>query len=67
MTKIIQSSGFISKILGNVIGNVDTKPLIDLVFPLVKDVLTILPTKSIWYILNKFERNISEPGAVRAG
>ena len=55
MTKIIQSSGFISKILGNVIDNVDTKPLLDLAFPLVKDVLTILPTKSISYILNKFK------------
>ena len=67
MTKIIQSAGFIGKIIGNKVGNLGTKPLIDLSIPFVKDVLHKWSTKSISSILDNFKRNMSEQGAVRAG
>ena len=43
------------------------KELLDLAFPLAKDVLPKLATKSNSSVLNKFERKISGQGGVRTG
>ena len=55
LTKTIQSGGF----LGSMIGHLGRNTLIDLAIPLTK---VVLPK-----FLNKFERKISEQGAVGAG
>ena len=56
LSKIIQSAGFLGKTLGNGIGNLGKKTLIDLAVPLAKDVLPKLTTKATSSVLNKFER-----------
>ena len=62
LSKIIQLGGFQAKTLGNVIGNLDEKVLIDLA----KDALPKLATKATSSLLDNFERNTSGKGAVRA-
>ena len=39
LSKIIQSSGFLGKMLGNMMGNLSKKGLLDLGVPLAKDLL----------------------------
>ena len=62
LAKIIRSGGF----LGKIIGNLGKKVLLDLLVPLVKDVLPNLATKATSSVLDKFERKTSGKGAVRA-
>ena len=52
LSKINLSGGF----LGKRLGNLDKKALLDLAFPLAKDVLSKLTTKPTSSILIKFER-----------
>ena len=67
LIKIIQSDRFLRKAFGNVISNLGKKALLDLVFPLAKDVLPKLASKANSSVLVKFERKISWRGAVRPG
>ena len=67
LSKIIQSGGCPGKTLGNMMGNLHKKALIDLAVPLVKDVLHKLATKATSFRFDKFERKISGRGAIRAG
>ena len=66
LSKLIQSGRFLRKTLGNVIGNLGKKALIELAVPLAKNGLSKLVTKAT-SVLDKFERKISGKGAVRAG
>ena len=61
--KIIHSGEF----LGNMIGYLGKKALRDLAVLLAKDLLLILAIKAASYVIYKFERKISEQGAVRKG
>ena len=63
LSKAIQSGRF----LGKTLGNLDKKVLLDLAIPLAKDVMPKLATKATSSLLNKYERKISERGAVRTG
>ena len=63
LSKIIQSGD----ILGNMLGNLGKKLLIDLAVPLVKDVVTKLATKAALPVIDKFKRKASRQGAVWAG
>ena len=47
------------------INNLGKKTLLDLAVPLAKDVLCKLATKATSYVLDKFDRKISEKCAVR--
>ena len=51
--------------LGNVIGHLGRKALIDLAALLTKDVLPKLATKATLSVLDKFDRKISGRGAVK--
>ena len=66
LSKLIQSGRILGKTLGNVIGNLGKKALIELAVPLAKNGLSKLVTKAT-SVLDKFERKISGKGAVRAG
>ena len=57
LPKIIQLDGFIGKMLGNIMGNLDNKALIDFAVPLAEKVLPKLATKANSSILDKFEKN----------
>ena len=67
LIKIIQSDRFLRKAFGNVISNLGKKALLDLVFPLAKDVLPKFASKATSSVLVKFDRKISWRGAVRPG
>ena len=67
MAKIIQSGGFTGKMLSNMIGSLGKKALIDPAVPLANDVSSKLATKASSSVLDKFEREVSGQGAVRAG
>ena len=67
MAKIIQSGGFTGKMLSNVIGSLGKKALIDPAVPLANDVSSKLATKASSSVLDKFEREVSGQGVVRAG
>ena len=67
LSKIIELEGFLGKTLGNMIGSLGKKALLDLAVPLTKNVLPKLATKTTSSVLDKFERKISGQGAVRAG
>ena len=60
--KTIQSGEFI----GNMIDKLGKKTLMNFAILLDKDVLPKLATKANSYVLDKFERKISEKGAARA-
>ena len=60
--KTIQSGEFI----GNMIDKLSKKTLMNFAILLDKDVLPKLATKANSYVLDKFERKISEKGAARA-
>ena len=66
MPNIIQSKGFFGKTLGNMMGKFGKKTLLDLAVPLAKDVLPNLATNANSSVLDKFERQVSGRGAVRA-
>ena len=55
LSKIIQSGGFLGNKVGNVIGSLDKKAVIDLAVPLGKDVLPKLATKVTLFILINFK------------
>ena len=59
LSKIIRSSGFFGRTLGNVMGNLDDKALVDLAVLPAKDGLPKLATKGTICILDKFELKIS--------
>ena len=63
----IQSGALLGKTLGNVIGNLDKKALIDLAVSLTKDALAKLATKATSSAIDKLEREISWTEAVRTG
>ena len=67
LSKIIQSGRFLGKTLGKVISNLSKKEPTDLPLPLTKAALPKLATKAGPPSLDKFEREISGQGAVRAG
>ena len=70
MTKIIQSGGFLGKILGNMMSNLGKKVLIGLAALFAKVILPKLATKATSSVFDKFERKISAQGAIatdRAG
>ena len=67
LCKTIQSGGFLGKTLGNMMGNLSKKVLLDLAVPLAKDVLPILAIKVTSSVLDKFERKISRQVAARKG
>ena len=54
--KINQSGGFLFEVLGNMVGNLGKKSLLDLGFTLFKDVLPKLVSKAISSVLDKFEK-----------
>ena len=62
-SEMVDPGGF----LGNIMGNLSKKVLLELVVPLTKDVLAELATKATLSVLDKFERKISRQGAIRAG
>ena len=64
---LIQSGGFTGKMLSNMIGSLGKKALIDPAVPLANDVSSKLATKASSSVLDKFEREVSGQGAVRAG
>ena len=64
MFKIIQSGGFLSKTLGNMMSNFMKKALLDFVAPLANDVLPQVATKAT--LSDKFEKIISRQEVVRA-
>ena len=49
-------SGFLGKRLGNMMGNLVKKELLDLAVPLAKNVLPKLATKATLSVLDEFER-----------
>ena len=63
----IQSGALLGKTLGNVIGNLDKKALIDLAVSLTKDALAKLATKATSSAIDKLEREISWTESVRVG
>ena len=63
LAKIIQSGGF----LGKMLGNLGKKVLLDLAVPLAKDVSPKLATRATSSALSKFERKKSGKSVVRAG
>ena len=67
LSKIIQSGRSLGKTLGNMMGNLGKKALLELAVPSAKDVLPRLATKATSFVLDKFERKISGEGPVRAG
>ena len=62
LSKNIQSGGSLSKSLGNMMGDLGKKALLELAVPLAEDVLPRLATKAISFVLAKFERKISVQG-----
>ena len=62
LSKNIQSGGSLSKSLGNTMGDLGKKALLELAVPLAEDVLPRLATKAISFVLAKFERKISVQG-----
>ena len=56
ISKINQSGGFLCKALGNMVGNLGKKSLLDIGFPFFEDVLPKLVSKPISSVLNKFEK-----------
>ena len=62
LSKNIQSGGSLSKSLGNMMGDLGKKALLELAVPLPEDVLPRLATKAISFVLAKFERKISVQG-----
>ena len=67
MSKIIQSRGFFVKALGNVMGNLGKKALLDLSVSLAEDVWPKLATKATSSVFDKFEGKMSGQGDARAG
>ena len=63
ISKIIQSGGS----FGSWLGNLGRKTLINIAIPLARDNLPGLGSNLTSNAVNKFERNISREGAVRAG
>ena len=58
-SKIIQSGGFPGKTLGNMMGNLGKKSLMDVAISLAKDAFSKLANKTTLSIQDKFERKVS--------
>ena len=66
LSRVIQSEGFFSKKLGNMMVNLGKKALLDLAAPFAKNVLPILATKTTSSVLDKMKIEISAKVAIRA-
>ena len=67
LAKKIHPGGFIDKTLGNLMGNVRKRSLVDLTVPLAKKLFPTLASKATLSVLDKFERKVGDRGAVTAG
>ena len=65
-SKIIQSGGFPGKTLGNMMGNLGKKSLMDVAISLAKDAFSKLANKATLSIQDKFERKVSGQGACKS-